>query len=516
MKYLSYLLLVIMTFTSYSQDFPKYIDYINDYLNVITVTDKDNMQKSIYDYEKQTSIEISVAIVADLQGETLEEYTTDLFDKWGINKKNVNDRVLILLALENSSGVELRIKVGYGLEKFLTDYNAKKITDGVMPLLKAGDYTSALVKVLKDVKNVMGMKTKQMRDRYIAEQNKDREETIKNIGFTMITIIGVGIIIGLFVFLFKIYAKSKKRKEDEQKFKNMLLITVENLLIQINNWLNYAESLEADGFSGADETVRKLVIYKTRINNEFLNSIKKEKRHEKILAISKDVDDIINNSNKMVKELQKNKDIDITLRKNLENKISTLEQQILRAIPNAKDAIDRVNKDNPQIIWRGFNYSDVDRQVENFINKAKQLVRESLSLLSRQQFDSANDTAISALKSMNNASIFVQSIFDIEKQLNASKEQYNRYIANIPKLIKEAEQTVARQYVKYSTRDMVDTIKQKYTELKAEIAKNDKTIDWIVIGALVMSIINDCTDVMSISIKDIKNYEDEQEDEKRR
>lgn len=513
MKYL--LLLVVMAFTTYGQNFPSHNGYVNDFANVITDNDESIMKNVVYNYEQQTSIEIAIVTINNLQGEVIETYATGLFNTWGIGKKGVNDGVLIFLSLDESDR-GLRIEVGYGLEEFLTDFQCSETIDDVMPLLKSGDYSTALSNVVMAVKETVGSRSKEMRDQYLAQREKEREEQAEQIVFVLLISFGIVVIVGFFVFLYKAYTKRQKRKANERKFKNNLLTTVANLSLQIADWIKYAKALEADGFAGADEAVSKLVRHETRINNEFPKLIKNENNHERILSISKDVDGIVTNSNEMLHELQKNKGIDTDVRKHLENKIDTLEQQILRTMPDVKDTINRVNRDNPQTIWRGFNYSDADRQVENFINKAKQSVRESLGLLDRRQFDSANDKATSALKSMNNAYIFVQSIFDVEKQLNASKEQYNKYMANIPKLIKDTEQAVAKQHVKSSTLGVVDTIKQRYAELKAEIAKNDKTIDWILIGALIISIVNGCTDATSRSIKDIKDYQDEQEREERR
>lgn len=516
MKHLSYLLLlVVISFTMYGQNFPSHNGYVNDFANVITNNDESIMRNVIGNYQEQTSIEIAVVTVNDLQGKVIESYATGLFNSWGIGKKAVNDGVLIFLSLDEADR-GLRIEVGYGLEEFLTDFQCSKIIDNIMPLLKAGDYSTALSNTLIEVKETIGSRSKEMREQYIAQQEKKVKERNKIIGLGLLIIFGIVVIVGIFFLLFKVYSRRQQRKDNEKQFKNNLLTNIGNLSFQMADWIKYAKTLEANSFAGADEVVRKLIRVEKRINNEFPNAIKSEKHHEKILAMSKDINDIVSNTSKLIYELQKNKEIDTNIRKNLENKITTLERKITRAIPYAKDVIDRINRDNPQTIWRGFNYFDVDRQIDSFIEKAKQLVIESFNQLDRKMFDAANETSTNALKIMNNAYIFVQSIFDVENQLNVSKEQYNRYMSNIPKLIKDTEQMVANQYVKSSTKSMINTMKERYNELLVEIKKNDKTVDWIVIGALVMSIVNGYTDAKSRVIKDIKDYRDEQEEEERR
>lgn len=516
MKYLGYLLVLVMIpFMIFGANFPSHNGYVNDFVNVITQNDKSTMDSIIHNYEKQTSIEIAVVTIDNLQGKYIEEYATLLFNTWGIGKKGVNDGILILLSLDEHDR-RLRIEVGYGLEEFLTDLQCSDIIDNVMTLLKSGDYSTALLNTLIKIKETVGNKSKEIRNQYVKQQNKERYEQAEKIKFVFITVFGAMIIIIFFAFLYNIYKKRQKRKDSQRKFKNDLLTNIGNLSIQIESWLNYSKNLESSGFFGADDVVRKLVKIKTKVNIELPNTIKNEKNHENILKISKDVDNIINTLNKTVSELQKNKNIDFKLRTNLENKISTLENQILHAVPSAKDVIDRINKNNPPSIWRGFNYSNMDRRIEAFIEKAKQLTKESLNQLDMHEFDTADATAKRALESINNAYMFIQSIFDVEKQLNAGKEQYNKYMSNIPKLIVDAEQAVSKPHVKLSTRNMIDIIKQKYNDLKVELSKHDdKTIDWIVIGALIMSIIDGCTNAIYNSSIDIRDYQNKQEEERR-
>lgn len=62
--------------------------------------------KSLY---SQTGAQIVVVTVQNLGGQSLEEYSTELFRKFGIGDKNKNNGVLLLLALEER---QFRIEVG--------------------------------------------------------------------------------------------------------------------------------------------------------------------------------------------------------------------------------------------------------------------------------------------------------------------------------------------------------------------------------------------------------------------
>lgn len=121
---------------------PKYHGFVNDFTNTL---DKDWLAKTehlVLSVEKETACEIAVAVVDSLQGLTVEEYAVRLFNEWGVGKKEEDNGVLLLVALDER---QLRIEVGYGLEGTITDIEAKKIIDDVIvPRFKADDYNSGI------------------------------------------------------------------------------------------------------------------------------------------------------------------------------------------------------------------------------------------------------------------------------------------------------------------------------------------------------------------------------------
>ena len=76
--------------------------------------------------EKQTGAQIVVVTVQNLEGQSLEEYATELFRNYGIGDKEKNNGVLLLCAYEER---QFRIEVGYGLEGTLTDGKTGRIQD---------------------------------------------------------------------------------------------------------------------------------------------------------------------------------------------------------------------------------------------------------------------------------------------------------------------------------------------------------------------------------------------------
>ncbi len=86
--------------------------------------------------------EIAVVTVSTLGDQTIEEYATDRFRELGIGSKDLNNGVLLLVAVNDR---RVRIEVGYGLEGALPDSKAGMIIDSIIiPKFKEGDYAGGI------------------------------------------------------------------------------------------------------------------------------------------------------------------------------------------------------------------------------------------------------------------------------------------------------------------------------------------------------------------------------------
>ena len=104
--------------------------FVNDFAGVISEQAEYELEAFLADYEKQTSNEISVAIIKELRDETIETYAVQLFEEWGIGKKGQDNGALFLVAVDDN---KMRIETGYGLEGDLTDIESKRIVSTVVP-----------------------------------------------------------------------------------------------------------------------------------------------------------------------------------------------------------------------------------------------------------------------------------------------------------------------------------------------------------------------------------------------
>jgi uncharacterized protein len=120
----------------------KSTEWVNDYAGILDGGTKSYLTSIIDQFERQTGDEIAVVTVKSLEGESVEKYGNDLFNKWGVGKKDKNNGVLFLVAIKER---RMRIEVGYGLESVLNDGKCGEIRDTyVIPYFKQGDYSSGV------------------------------------------------------------------------------------------------------------------------------------------------------------------------------------------------------------------------------------------------------------------------------------------------------------------------------------------------------------------------------------
>jgi uncharacterized protein len=102
-----------------------------------------HLNQSIGEIERTHGIEMAVVVVRSLDGLAIEDFAEQLFELWGIGKKNRDNGLLFLWSTGDR---KVRVEVGYGLEGVLPDGKAGAILDTyVIPSFKAGEFDEGVV-----------------------------------------------------------------------------------------------------------------------------------------------------------------------------------------------------------------------------------------------------------------------------------------------------------------------------------------------------------------------------------
>jgi len=113
-----------------------------DFLNS---SEAEQLEQKLAAFSSETSNQICIVILDDLNGYEPSDYATKLINAWGIGKKESNNGVVVLLQLNAGRGGRDFIAVGYGLEGAIPDLATKRIRDKELePNLKQGQNFTAL------------------------------------------------------------------------------------------------------------------------------------------------------------------------------------------------------------------------------------------------------------------------------------------------------------------------------------------------------------------------------------
>lgn len=122
--------------------FPALSGRVVDGANLISPAQEQALTTKLEALQTDTTDQLVVVTVPDLQGYEIEEYGYQLGRAWGIGQDKTNNGVLLIVAPNER---KVRIEVGYGLEGILTDaLSAVIIQNEVLPPFRDGDYARGI------------------------------------------------------------------------------------------------------------------------------------------------------------------------------------------------------------------------------------------------------------------------------------------------------------------------------------------------------------------------------------
>jgi len=145
-------ILIILAFTAsfillpqavLARVYPEPTGYVNDFADIISQNVEVALEEQLRTLEASSSHELTVVTLSSLEDDVIENTAVELFEQWGIGKKNQDNGVLLLIAPNER---ELKIEVGYGLEPVLTDSRAGTIIRTIItPKFKENDYDAGIL-----------------------------------------------------------------------------------------------------------------------------------------------------------------------------------------------------------------------------------------------------------------------------------------------------------------------------------------------------------------------------------
>ncbi len=103
---------------------------------------EDNLTRRLGQLYQDTSVQFVVATTPDLKGQTIEAYSLELANAWGLGSIERDDGLLLLVAPNER---KVRIEVGYGLEDAINNLEAAQIIQAdILPHVSKGDFKTGV------------------------------------------------------------------------------------------------------------------------------------------------------------------------------------------------------------------------------------------------------------------------------------------------------------------------------------------------------------------------------------
>ncbi|HET7875066.1 MAG TPA: TPM domain-containing protein [Methylomirabilota bacterium] len=122
---------------------------VNDYAGLLDTAQRTSLESLLAERERATGAQMVVAIFRSLEGESLEDYSVRLAERWRIGQKGLDNGVILLVFVQDR---QIRLEVGYGLESVITDAVASRIIREVIaPQFRNGRHAAGLEDAVREV-----------------------------------------------------------------------------------------------------------------------------------------------------------------------------------------------------------------------------------------------------------------------------------------------------------------------------------------------------------------------------
>lgn len=282
--------------------------YVNDFAEVFSADEKSRlMDNAVKLSNEHDGIQVVVTTVKTLDGDSIENYALQMYNQYGIGKKDMG--ILILLATKDR---QIRIEIGRAMEAYVTDSKAGRFIDKyAYPYLKKNQFNTGLMKLQEALINEVISATS--KDEVTDSSKTSTEESSSSF---LSVLIFICIIFILFVIIFStIYSicskfNQKKEKIDElekqlndlleknREMYNSAIAESDNLHAKLksltfnNDTLAHKYDCLKESYDKLNDRYRRIQTLYPNADKEVSDMIEEEIR-QKDLTIAKEMDSVI-------------------------------------------------------------------------------------------------------------------------------------------------------------------------------------------------------------------------------
>jgi uncharacterized membrane protein YgcG len=215
--------------------------FVNDYIGMLTADQVKTLEDKLVDFDQKTSIQIVIVILDDLDGEEPSVVATDIGESWGVGQKELDNGIVFLIVKYNQNAIEKLftdkrgdcwIAPGYGLEEYITDYDATNISKSeFIPYAKEDKYYEGITNTINYITKDLGEVGWQQRVELTAKRKAESAENLRKVGNGFLIFFIFAIIVGLCIWLYikarKAYKKAQEIIKQRKSLKETMLAEAE-------------------------------------------------------------------------------------------------------------------------------------------------------------------------------------------------------------------------------------------------------------------------------------------------
>ena len=179
--------------------------YVNDFANVFTDEEENTLMNNAVKLATETDgVQVVVSTIESLEGDTVENYAYNMYNKYGIGKDDMG-----LLILLSTGDRKIRVEIGRTMEGYINDSKAGRFIDKyAIPYLKDNKFNEGLI-------SLQSAFVKEITNNVLSEKTLNSTfDSLPSVDWSnFLLTIGIIVILALFAYIILLIArKIKKRK----------------------------------------------------------------------------------------------------------------------------------------------------------------------------------------------------------------------------------------------------------------------------------------------------------------
>ncbi len=200
--------------------------YVSNPDHLITAAAVDSINTMFARVWSDTSAEpVAIVIGSMASGQNIDDFATEIFDIWKIGKKDKDNGVLIIAAIDNR---RIAIRTGYGVEGILPDGVCGEIRDAAIEYFRQQDYSQGMIVAARLISQIL--LDPEARDEIMSAYDSDADNTSASDMLRFMFWTGIAALIFLLAWIL-VTALNTRHKSEQERYRRLFTIRPVSLFL---------------------------------------------------------------------------------------------------------------------------------------------------------------------------------------------------------------------------------------------------------------------------------------------